>query len=101
MGTSSFILAGEKRAMELSFGSACHGAGRVMSRTSAKKMFSSASVSKSLSEKGIVLRAASPGVVSEEAPGVYKDSEAVVDVVHSLGVARKVARLMPLGVVKG
>ncbi|MHC1593313.1 MAG: RtcB family protein [Methermicoccaceae archaeon] len=101
MGTASFILAGEKRAMDLSFGSACHGAGRVMSRTSAKKRFSSESVSKSLSEKGIVLRAASPGVVSEEAPGVYKDSEAVVDVVHSLGVARKVARLMPLGVVKG
>ncbi|MHC1570734.1 MAG: RtcB family protein [Methermicoccaceae archaeon] len=101
MGTASFILVGEKRAMELSFGSACHGAGRVMSRTRAKKTFSSASVSKSLSERGIVLRAASQGVVSEEAPQVYKDSEAVVDVMHSLGVARKVARLMPIGVVKG
>ncbi|HIH69202.1 RtcB family protein [Methermicoccus shengliensis] len=101
MGTPSFILVGGPRAMELSFGSACHGAGRVMSRSRAKKTYSSSSVSKGLSEKGIVLRAASSDVISEEAPQVYKDSEAVVNVVHSLGVAKKVARLMPLGVVKG
>jgi tRNA-splicing ligase RtcB len=101
MGTPSFVLCGEKGAMDVSFGSACHGAGRVMSRAHAKKEFHGQSVKENLEAHGITVRATHPSVIAEEAPGVYKSSSEVVNVVHELGIARKVARVIPLGVAKG
>ncbi|NYT18796.1 MAG: RtcB family protein, partial [Methanosarcinales archaeon] len=101
MGTASFVLHGAEASMDISFGSACHGAGRVMSRAHAKKEFYGEDVKSDLEKSGIMVRAAHPSVIAEEAPGVYKSSSDVVNVVHDLGIARKVARMMPLGVVKG
>ncbi|MCQ1534670.1 RtcB family protein [Methanosarcina sp. KYL-1] len=101
MGTPSFILCGTKEAMDISFGSACHGAGRVMSRAHAKKEFHGEGIKESLEARGITVRATHPSVIAEEAPDVYKPSSEVVNVVHELGIARKVARVIPLGVAKG
>jgi tRNA-splicing ligase RtcB len=101
MGTPSYVLCGNEAGMNITFGSACHGAGRVMSRSSAKKEFSGEEIRMQLKQRGIVVKAASPAVIAEEAPDVYKPSSEVVDVVHRVGIARKVARLVPLGVVKG
>ncbi len=101
MGTPSFVLHGTDRAMELTFGSACHGAGRVSSRSAALKAFRGEFIQKELAAKGISVKAFQPSVIAEEAPAVYKSSEDVVDVVHQLGIARKVVKLMPLGVAKG
>jgi len=101
MGTSSYVLCGRDRALDLTFGSACHGAGRVMSRSQALKQFTGRDVRAALNRDGIVVRATSPGMLAEEAPQVYKPSGDVVDVVHNLGIATRVARLVPLGVSKG
>lgn len=101
MGTSSYILCGTKEAMDISFGSACHGAGRVMSRAHAKKEFRGEGIKEKLEAMGITVRATHPSVIAEEAPDVYKSSSEVVNVVHELGIARKVARVLPLGVAKG
>jgi tRNA-splicing ligase RtcB (3'-phosphate/5'-hydroxy nucleic acid ligase) len=101
MGTASYALVGTDEGFDLSFGSTCHGAGRAMSRTAAKKVQSGAEVRKALEDKGIVVRCASAGELAEEAPHAYKDVDRVVDVVHQAGLARKVARLVPLGVIKG
>jgi len=101
MGTPSFILCGSKEAMDISFGSACHGAGRIMSRAHAKKEFRGQNIKDNLEAQGITIRATHPSVLAEEAPGVYKSSSEVVNVVHELGIARKVARVLPLGVTKG
>jgi tRNA-splicing ligase RtcB len=101
MGTASYVLVGTQRAMALTFGSTCHGAGRVMSRTKARKTIWGADLRKELEEQGIVIRAGSNKGLAEEAPAAYKDVSRVVEVVHSLGIARKVARLRPLGVIKG
>ena len=101
MGTPSFILCGAEESMDVSFGSACHGAGRIMSRAHAKKEFHGQSVKENLEARGITVRATHPSVIAEEAPGVYKSSSEVVNVVHELGIARKVARVIPLGVAKG
>jgi tRNA-splicing ligase RtcB len=101
MGTESWLLAGTERAMTHSFGSACHGAGRRMSRGAAKKVMSGAEVRADLEARGVVVRAHSTGLLAEEAPYAYKDVAAVVDVVAAVGLARKVARLTPLGVLKG
>lgn len=101
MGTPSFVLCGDDRALDLTFGSACHGAGRIMSRSQAMKTFAGRDVKAALSREGIVVRATSPGMLAEEAPQVYKSSDEVVNVVHRLGIARKVAKLVPLGVSKG
>lgn len=101
MGTPSYILCGQDRALELTFGSACHGSGRIMSRTQAKKTFAGRDVRDSLMREGIKVMATQPAILAEEAPGVYKPSLQVVDVVHNLGIARKVAQLIPLGVSKG
>ena len=101
MGTPSFVLHGTEKAMELTFGSACHGAGRVSSRSAALKTFRGEDIQKELAAKGISVRAFQPSVIAEEAPAVYKSSEDVVDVVHQLGIARKVVKLMPMGVAKG
>lgn len=101
MGTSSYILCGTEAAMDVSFGSACHGAGRVMSRSHAKKEFRGENVKERLEAQGITVRATRPSVIAEEAPEVYKSSSEVVNVVHELGIARKIARVRPLGVAKG
>jgi len=101
MGTPSYILCGSEEAMNVSFGSACHGAGRVMSRAHAKKEFRGQSIKENLEARGITVRATHPSVIAEEAPDVYKSSSEVVNVVHELGIARKVARVLPLGVTKG
>jgi tRNA-splicing ligase RtcB len=101
MGTESYVLVGTQKAMELTFGSTCHGAGRVMSRSRARKKIYGAELKKELESEGIVVRAGSNKGLAEEAPAAYKDVSRVVDVVHGLGIARKVARLRPLGVIKG
>jgi tRNA-splicing ligase RtcB len=100
MGTASYVLVGTDEGFALSFGSTCHGAGRAMSRTAAKKVQSGAEVRKTLEDLGIVVHA-SVGELAEEAPYAYKDVDRVVEVVHQAGLARKVARLVPLGVIKG
>jgi tRNA-splicing ligase RtcB len=101
MGTPSYVLCGKDRALEVTFGSACHGAGRIMSRSQATRMFTGKNVKAALNKDGIIVRATSPGMLAEEAPQVYKPSGEVVDVVHNLGIATKVAKLVPLGVSKG
>jgi len=101
MGTASYVLHGGDRSMDISFGSACHGAGRVMSRSHAKKEFQGEDIKMQLEKRGITVRSAHPAVIAEEAPGVYKSSSEVVNVVHELDIARKVAKMMPMGVIKG
>jgi tRNA-splicing ligase RtcB (3'-phosphate/5'-hydroxy nucleic acid ligase) len=101
MGTASYVLAGLPGSMERSFGSSCHGAGRRLSRHAAIRSFRYDEVTRRLSEKGIVVRSASREGVTEEAPGAYKDIEQVVRVAEGAGLSRRVARLLPLGVVKG
>ena len=101
MGTASYILAGTKRAMEESFGSTCHGAGRTLSRGAAVRKFRANEIERDLASKNIYLHAASKRVVAEEAPGAYKDVDAIVEIVHRAGIGKKVARMLPLGVVKG
>jgi len=101
MGTSSFVLAGQPAAMELSFGTTCHGAGRRMSRTGARKQVTGAELRRELQAQGIVVRCPSNRGLAEEAPFAYKDVERVVAVVERAGLARRVTQLVPLGVVKG
>jgi len=101
MGTASWILVGTDQSMALSFGSSCHGAGRTMSRAQAKKTIWGSDLRQQLETDGIVVRAGSMAGLAEEAPAAYKDVDMVVEVVHNAGLARKVARLRPLGVVKG
>jgi tRNA-splicing ligase RtcB len=101
MGTASYVLAGEPGAMERSFGTTCHGAGRRLSRTAAKKEIQGADLRRQLEAQGVVVRSASNKGLAEEAPFAYKDVESVVDVVVRAGLARRVARLVPIGVVKG
>ncbi|MEM2103275.1 MAG: RtcB family protein [Candidatus Bathyarchaeia archaeon] len=101
MGTSSWILVGTGKAMEISFGSTAHGAGRTLSRTAAKRRFFGGDVRKSLEQRGIIVRAASAVVLAEEADPAYKNVDLVADVSHKVGIATKVARLMPIAVVKG
>jgi tRNA-splicing ligase RtcB len=101
MGSASYLLVGTQQAMKETFGSTCHGAGRRMSRHAAIKRFPANQVRAKMAEAGIYLRSASRRGVSEEAPGVYKDVNDVVNIAHNSGIARKVVRLRPLGVVKG
>ncbi len=101
MGTPSYVLCGNDNALNVSFGSACHGAGRVMSRSQATRQFTGKNVKAALNLQGIVVKATSPAMLAEEAPEVYKPSGDVVDVVHNLKIATKVAKLVPLGVSKG
>ncbi|MBS7650370.1 RtcB family protein [Candidatus Bathyarchaeota archaeon] len=101
MGTSSWVLVGTEKSMELSFGSTAHGAGRSLSRAAAKKRYWGEDVKRSLEKQGVLVRAASMAVVSEEAPGAYKDVDRIAEVSHRLGIAVKVARLVPIGVSKG
>jgi tRNA-splicing ligase RtcB (3'-phosphate/5'-hydroxy nucleic acid ligase) len=101
MGTASYVLAGLATSMERSFGSSCHGAGRRLSRHAAVRAFRYDEVTRALAGKGIVVRSTSREGVTEEAPGAYKDVEEVVRVAEGAGLTRRVARLRPLGVVKG
>jgi tRNA-splicing ligase RtcB len=101
MGTSSFILAGTKQAEEQTFGSVCHGAGRRMSRSSAKKQVSGKQIKEELAKRGILVRCPSLSDIAEEAPLAYKDIDNVVEIVVQAGLAQKVAQMYPLGVVKG
>jgi tRNA-splicing ligase RtcB len=101
MGTASYVLAGQDGGLALSFGSTCHGAGRRMSRHAAIRAKPGHIVRHELEARGIAIACASNRELAEEAPDAYKDIERVVNVVHDVGLARKVARLRPLGVVKG
>ena len=101
MGTSSWILLGKPNSMDLSFGSTAHGAGRTMSRSKARRNFTEDYVKKSLNDKGIFIKALTRDGVVEETPEAYKDVDSVVDVSHNLGIATKVAKLIPIGVIKG
>lgn len=101
MGTASYVLLGTQRAMEETFGSTCHGAGRRMSRTAAKKRVDGRQLKKDLASRGIFVRAGSAASLAEEAPDAYKDVHTVVTTVEQAGISRIVARLRPLGVVKG
>ena len=101
MGTSSFVLAGRPGAMERSFGTTCHGAGRRMSRTAVRKAVDGVALRRQLEARGIVVRALSARGLAEEAPAAYKDVDHVVEIVERAGLAARVARLRPIGVVKG
>ena len=101
MGTSSWVLVGTAGAMDQTFGSTCHGAGRTMSRHQAKRSVHGAGLRRELEARGIQVRAGSLSGLAEEAPGAYKDVDRVVEVVHGAGIARRVARLTPLAVIKG
>lgn len=101
MGTASYVLVGTKEAMQVSFGSTAHGAGRLMSRLAAKKIFQGETVRADLAKKNIQLVARSVKGVGDEAPGVYKDVDEVVKVSHAAKIGNLVAKLKPLGVIKG
>ncbi|GAF82933.1 unnamed protein product, partial [marine sediment metagenome] len=101
MGTASYVLVGTSDAMEESFGTCCHGAGRKMSRAAARKRIHGRTLRSELEARGIHVRAGSLAGLAEEAPDAYKDIDDVVQVVHGAGLARKVARLRPLAVMKG
>jgi tRNA-splicing ligase RtcB len=101
MGTASFVLVGTDAAKDISFSSSCHGAGRALSRTAAKKRVDGGKLRRELEARGIVVRCPSASELAEEAPIAYKDVDRVVDVVARANVARKVARLEPIGVIKG
>jgi len=101
MGTASWVLVGTEGSMQRSFGSTCHGAGRTMSRSRAKKEIRGEDLRKELAGEGIIIRAGSMAGLAEEAPAAYKDVDAVVETVAGAGIARKVARLTPVVVVKG
>lgn len=101
MGTCSYVLVGTEKAMEETFGSSCHGAGRAKSRHAAKKEITAERLVQELKERGIHVRGASKSGLTEENPNAYKDVSEVVEVVHGAGIARKVAKLVPIGVIKG
>src|SRR5262249_35046365 len=101
MGTASYVLAGEAGSLERSFGTTCHGAGRRLSRTAAKKEIGGAELRRPLEARGIVVRSASDKGLAEEAPFACTAGEAVGGVVARAGLARRVVRVVPIGVVKG
>jgi tRNA-splicing ligase RtcB len=101
MGSASYVMAGTQRGMELTFGSTCHGAGRVMSRHEALKDIRGSDVKRQLLERGIIVKAPKDSAIAEEAPEVYKEIDDVIAVVDRLGISKKVARLVPIAVAKG
>jgi tRNA-splicing ligase RtcB len=101
MGRMSYILVGTEQAMQETFGSTCHGAGRMASRSAMKKNFSGRDVLNALEARGIAVRAGSLAGLAEEAPEAYKDVEEVVQIAHGAGISKKVARTRPMAVVKG
>jgi tRNA-splicing ligase RtcB len=101
MGTASWVLVGTEGSMKQTFGSTCHGAGRMMSRSKARKTIRGSDLREHLEDVGIHIRAGSMPGLAEEAPAAYKDVDMVVDVVHNAGIAKKVARIVPVAVIKG
>jgi tRNA-splicing ligase RtcB len=101
MGTASYILVGNPKSMQISFGSTAHGAGRFMSRERAKRQFFGREVQAKLAEEGIIVKSPQAVGIAEEAPGAYKDVDEVVRVSDAIGIATKVVRLRPIGVIKG
>jgi len=101
MGRYSFLLVGTQRAMEETWGSTCHGAGRVQSRAAAKRMLKGVDIAEKLAARGIIVRAQNRALLAEEASEAYKDVADVVEVLHEAGISLKVARMRPIGVVKG
>jgi tRNA-splicing ligase RtcB len=101
MGRSSWVLVGQPAAMEQTFGSCCHGAGRLMSRGAAIRAAKGRSIEKELLAGGVVARARGRTGLAEEQPAAYKDVHPVAEAVDAAGISRKVARLRPIGVIKG
>jgi tRNA-splicing ligase RtcB len=101
MGRASWVLAGRAGSMEQTFGSACHGAGRLLSRTQAVKQSQGRRIDRELEERGVIARAQSWKGLAEEQPDAYKNVDHVVEVVHRANLAAKVARMRPIGVIKG
>ncbi len=101
MGTASYLMRGRKTGMVRSWGSTCHGAGRVMSRTGARRRFRANQIKKELSDKGIYVKAASNKVLEEESPNAYKEVDRVVEITHNAGLSKIVAKMVPIGVMKG
>ena len=101
MGTASYLLVGTQQALDETWGSTCHGAGRRMSRTKSVKTFRAERIIKDLGNRGIYVKGESMKVLAEEAPDAYKDIDQVVDVTHRGGISKKVARMVPMGVMKG
>ena len=101
MGRASWVLAGQPGSMEKTFGTTCHGAGRAMSRTAALKDAAGRRIDKELEARGVIARAQSRKGLAEEQPAAYKNVDDVVDVVHDAGLSKKVARMRPIGVIKG
>jgi len=101
MGRASFVCIGTEKAMAETFGSTCHGAGRVLSRSRAKKIAKGRNIFQELNQKGVVVMAKGRTTLAEEMPEAYKDVERVVNVMHGAGISKKVIKLRPLGVIKG
>ena len=101
MGTASYVLVGAAGSLEETFGTTCHGAGRVMSRTAARKSAFAQNAKQRLEERGVFVRSGTRDGITEEIPEAYKDVDAVINVVHNAGLSRRVARLKPIGVIKG
>jgi tRNA-splicing ligase RtcB len=101
MGTASYVLVGTKKAMDETFGSTCHGAGRVLSRKAAKKASKGRAIHRELEDRGILVKWTGRSTMAEEMPEAYKNISEVVEVVHEAGISKKVAKLRPIGVVKG
>jgi tRNA-splicing ligase RtcB len=101
MGRASWVLVGQPGSMERTFGTTCHGAGRAMSRTAAVKDAAGRRIDKELEARGVIARAQSRKGLAEEQPKAYKNVDDVVEVVHQAGISRKVARMRPIGVIKG
>jgi tRNA-splicing ligase RtcB len=101
MGRNSYLLTGTEKAMQETFGTTCHGAGRVKSRSAAMRSIDREILLKELESKGIMVKASGRGTLVEEAPQAYKDVNDVVDVVHRAGISKRVCRMRPVGVIKG
>jgi tRNA-splicing ligase RtcB len=101
MERNSYLLVGTEKAMQETFGSCCHGAGRLQSRTAVAKTTNSDILLKELRSKGIIVKASGRNTLAEEAPAAYKDVNDVVDVVHQAGIGKRVCRMSPVGVIKG
>jgi tRNA-splicing ligase RtcB len=101
MGRFSYVAVGTEVAMKETFGSTCHGAGRVQSRAAAKRSLRGSDIARALAERGIIVKAESMASLAEEASEAYKDVSEVVEVAQNAGISRKVARARPIGVVKG
>ncbi len=101
MGRYSYVLVGAANAMNETFGSSCHGAGRMMSRNAAKKLSKGRSIAREMEDRGVFVKATGRTTLSEEMPEAYKDVSDVVDIVHNAGIGKKVAQLRPLAVIKG